>query len=112
MYLGTAESNFKEQVYNHRDLFNNDASTTITTLSKCVWELKEATNLSPTLAWSIAKKVLLYSDISKKCLLCLHQKLEIMNYPRPDKLVNKRSELISKSCHTNKFPFCNYKIKH
>ena len=49
------------------------------------------------------KKVLPYSNISKKCLPRLHEKLEIINYPRPDKLLNKRSELISKCRHANKF---------
>ena len=37
---------------------------------------------------------------------------EIFNYPRPDELLNKKSELISKCCHANKFLLCNYKTKH
>ena len=61
----------------------------VTTLPKYLWELKVALNLSLTLAWSIANKVLPYSDISKKCLLCLHEKLEIINYPQPDELLVK-----------------------
>ena len=51
----------------------------------------------------IAKKVLPYSNISKKCLLCLHEKLKIINYPLPEELLNKRAELISKCRHANKF---------
>ena len=35
-------------------------------------------------------------NVSKKCLLCLHEKLEMINYPRPEELLNKRCELISK----------------
>ena len=38
----------------------------------------------------------------KKCILCLHEKLEIVNYPHPEELLNKRSELVSKCQHTNK----------
>ena len=68
-------------------------------------------NLIATLVWSIAKKVPPYSNISKKCLMSLHEKLEIINYPRPDELLNKRSELISKCCHANKFLLRNYKAK-
>ena len=75
-------------------------------------ELKETSNSSPILVWFIAKKVPLYSNISKKCLLCLHEKLEIINYPRPEELLNKRSELISKCRHANKFLLPNYKTKH
>ena len=81
-------------------------------ISKYIWELKETSNLSPTLVWCIAKKVPPYSNISKKCLLCLHEELEIINYPRPDELLNKRSELIFKCRHANKFLLRNYKTKH
>ena len=37
-----------------------------------------------------------YSNISKKCLLCPHGRLEIINYPRPDELLDKRSAVLSK----------------
>ena len=112
VYLKTAEGDFKKQFYNHRKSFNNEGSANDTTLSKYVWELKETSNSSPTLVWSIAKKAPLYSNISKKCLLSLHEKLEIINYPRPEELLNKRSELISKCRHANKFLLRNYKTKH
>ena len=69
-------------------------------------------NLNLTLVGSIAKKVPTYSNISKKCLLCLHEKLETINYPRPEELLNRRSELISRCRHANKFLLFNYKTKH
>ena len=50
--------------------------------------------------------------ISKKCLLCLYEKLEIINYPRPEELLKKRSEQISKCRHANNFLLRNYKTKH
>ena len=103
VYLGTTEGDFKKRFYNHRKSFNNEGSSTDTTVSKYIRELKETSNSSPTLAWSIAEKVPPYSNISKKCLLCLHQKLEIINYPRPEELLNKRSELISRCRHANNF---------
>ena len=112
VYLGTAEGDFKKRFYNHRKSFNNEGSANDTTLSKYIWELKETSNSSPALVWSIAKKIPPYSNISKKCLLCLHEKLEIINYPRPEELLNKRSELISKCRHANKFLLRNYKTKH
>ena len=106
MYLGTAEGDFKKRFYNHRKSFNNEAITNDTTLAT----LKETSNLSPALAWTIAKKVPLYSNIYKKCLLCLHEKIETINYLRPDELLNKRSKLIPKWCrHSNKFVLRNYK---
>ena len=47
----------------------------------------------------------------KKCLLCLYEKLEIVNYPHPEELFNKRSELVSNFLHANKYLFNNYKAK-
>ena len=83
VYLGTAEGDFKKRFSNHRKSFNNEASANDTTLSKYICELKETLNSSSILVWSIAKKVPPYSNIYKRCLLCLYEKLEIINYPRP-----------------------------
>ena len=71
---------FKKGFYNHRKSSNNEASSNDTTFSKYIWEQKETSNLNPALVWTIAKSVLPYSNISKKCLLCLNEKLEIINY--------------------------------
>ena len=57
----------------------------------------------PTLEWSIVKSLPSYLNISKKSLLCLHEKLEIVNFEYQDHLLNKRSELISKCRHANKY---------
>ena len=73
----------------HRKSFNNEVSANYTTLSKYTWELKETSNLNPTLVWSIAKKVPPYSNISKNCLLCLHEKLEIIHCSRPDGSIDR-----------------------
>ena len=53
-----------------------------------------------------------YSNISKKCLLYLHEKLKIINGLRPDKLLNRRSKLTSQCCHASKFLLPNYKTNH
>ena len=50
-----------------------------------------------------------YWNISKRCLLCLHEKLLILNYQNPAELLNKRSKLMLKCCHENKFLLSNYK---
>ena len=112
VHLRTAEGDFKKRFHNHRKSFNKEDSTNDTTLSKYVWDLKETSNLNPTVAWSIANKVPPYSNIFKKFLLCLHEKLKIVNFPRPDELLNKRSELIFKCCRPDNFLLRNYKTKH
>ena len=45
----------------------------------------------------------------KECILCLHEKLEIVDYPQPEELLNKRSELVSKRRHASKILLNNYK---
>ena len=44
--------------------------------------------------WSVRKFVLRYSNITKKCFLCLHENLEIINYHNQEEVLYKRSELI------------------
>ena len=66
-----------KQFYNHRKSFNNEGSANNTTLSKYIWELKETSNSSPAIISSFTKKVPPYSNTSKKCLLCLHEKILI-----------------------------------
>ena len=50
-----------------------------------------------------------YNRVSKTCDLCLNEKLEILNFKDRDKLLNKRSELISKCRHFNKYLLKNMK---
>ena len=43
-----------------------------------------------------------FNTTKRKCYLCPNEKLEIASY-KGDNLLNKRSELISKFRHQNKF---------
>ena len=76
-------------------------------LSKYIWKLKNE-NKTYTLKWRIMKKSQAYRNGAKKCNLCLTEKLLIIS-GNPSKLFNKRSELISKCRHENKFYVKNYK---
>ena len=49
-----------------------------------------------------------YSNITKRCSLCLHEKLAIITYPYPDELLNRRSELVTKCRHKNKLLLKNF----
>ena len=61
------------------------------------------------LKWSIVKCETSYSHILKNFLLCIQEKLEIVNFEDQDHLLNKRSELISKCRHGNKYFLRNNK---
>ena len=65
--------------------------------------MKDKYDITPNLKWYIIKSVPGYSSISKRCMLCLHKKYEILNYPDQEELLNKRYELVSKCRHINKF---------
>ena len=109
IYIGTAEGNFKKRYYNHKTSSKNREKANDTTFSKYEWEVKDKYKETPSLKWSIVKSVPEYSNITKKCLLCLYEKLEIINYPNQEELLNKRSELILKCRHVNKYLLSNYR---
>ena len=77
-----------------------------TELSKYVWDLKN-TGIEPNLSWEIIDHASSYRNGSKSCNLCLTEKFHIITSKLP--LLNKRSELISKCRHVNKFLLSNYK---
>ena len=52
--------------------------------------------------WGIAMKSQKYVCASRKCDLCICEKLLIGRADTSD-LLNKRDELVSKCCHRNKF---------
>ena len=53
-----------------------------------------------------------YSNITKRYLLYVQEKSEILYYSNTGELLNKRSELIAKFRHANKYMFCNYKFNN
>ena len=79
-----------------------------TTLSSYMWHLKSVLSETPNLKWSIFRCVPPYSNISKKSLLCLYEKLEIVTLQNQKELLNKISQLLCKCSHANKFPLKNY----
>lgn len=56
--------------------------------------------------WTIICRARPYSNITKTCDLPTTEKLMIIN-SKPDELLNKRSELISKCCNESKFQLKN-----
>ena len=109
VYSGIAEGDFKKRFYNHTKSFRNKRYTNDTSLSKYMWEIKEKHQENPSLKWSIAKSVPAYSNIKKNCFLCLREKLEIVDYPHPEELLNKGSELVSKCQLASKYLLNTYK---
>ena len=106
-YYGTVEGPFKGRVNTHRTSFRHRKYEKSTKLSEYVWCLKDNDTPS-TIKWSVAKKSHPYTCGTRKCDLCLSEKLLIAQ-GNPAKLLNKRDELISKCRHRNKFTLTNFK---
>ena len=100
-YYGCCEMDFKARYYNHIQSFKNPSKRNQTELSKLIWNLKDAGH-SPAIKWSIACRATVYTCGMKQCHLCLSEKLAIL-LAKPDTLLNKRSELVAKCRHCNKF---------
>ena len=96
IYIGLAEGKWKHKYYNHKKSFSHKQYSHETTLSSYMWHLKETLDVTPNLKWSVVRCVTPYSNISKKSLLCLYEKLVIITYPR-------QHELFCKCRHENKY---------
>ena len=94
VYLGLAEGEWKSRFYNHRLSLKLKRHSSKKILSSYMWQLKIVSSETPNLKWSVLRCVLPYLNVSKKCLLCLYQKLEIGTYQNQKKLLNKISELL------------------
>ena len=107
-YIGISESNFKIRYNNHQNSFRNRKYQNIAELSKKVWELKD-NNQSFTISWKKLQGTDPFTPGKKKCNLCVTEKLYIIKHKVKfkEKLLNKKSEIISKRRHENKYMLRN-----
>ena len=109
IYYGITETKFKQQYANHIKSSKHEKHQRDAELSNELLSIKN-NNYSPIIIWQILRKHQTYNPIIKRCSLCLNQKLEIARYKRHN-LLNKRSEIINKCCHRNKFALAIYDSK-
>ena len=109
VYLGLTEGEFqKQRYYDHVKSFKNEFYINSPTLSSYIWEIKKRKNVTPTHTWEVLQTGKTYSNIARSSSLCLHEKLVIITYPYPNELLNRRSELVTKCRHENKFLLRNF----
>ena len=89
--------------------FNNIKYQTDTGLSNEYWNIVSAKKI-PNISWEILEIHKSYNQSSKRCLLCFNEKLAIALH-KDDNILNKRSEVISKCRHGNKYMLANYDSK-
>ena len=106
-YIGLTELAFKKRFSSHMNSIRHRKYENSTELSKHIWSLKDR-NQEYDITWSITNHATPYSNETKRCNLCLTEKLCIMKANKSS-LLNKRSELISKCRHENKYYLTNFK---
>jgi len=109
IYLGLCETTFKQRYSNHKRSFNIARYKNDTELSNEIWRLKSL-GIEAKIKWEIVRQCVPYDPQTKRCLLCLNEKLEIASY-QGDNLLNKRSEIISKCRHQLKYALARYDTK-
>ena len=110
IYIGSTEGSFKQRFYGHRCDMKNKENGNSTTLSKYVWERQEK-GKNVEIEWKILKKCRKYRSGSRKCNVCLSEKLEILKAARKgEKMLNKRNELMYKCLHRRKYTLASAKF--
>ena len=104
--IGMIANNFKQRYSNHLKSFRNEKYANETELSKHIWDIKRK-NKPFSLTWSVLKRAATYSAGGKRCNLCLEEKLMILKADKRN-LLNKRTEIISKCRHENRFYVKNF----
>ena len=102
IYYGLTEREFKDRYDEHKSAFKHRDSDKQTALSNHVWHLKDQ-GLEPKVKWSIKTRGFTFSSGSKQCDLCLSEKHSILYAKEPERLLNKRHELLNGCKHKGKY---------
>jgi hypothetical protein len=105
-YVGLTENDFKQRFGNHQQSFRHDRYRTQTELSKHIWGLKDR-GADFEISWKILRHAKPYSNVAKRCSLCIMEKFLIICKPAMASL-NKRTELISTCRHAAKYKLRNF----
>lgn len=104
-YIGSTEKTFKQRFYGHKSDINNSANRTNTALANYIWSVKDRGDV-PVIRWEILRLCKEYKTGTRKCDVCLTEKLMILKEKGPNSL-NKRSELMYTCPHRRKFRLSN-----
>jgi len=109
VYIGLCATTFKKRYANHKKSFNTEKYKNSTALSNEFWRIKELKG-QPVIKWKILRSSRSYNPNSKKCRLCSSEKYEIATF-KENNILNKRSEVISKCRHQNKYSLSSHDTK-
>ena len=101
LYKGITERETKERMKEHKKHFSNRKYRGESELAKEVWRIKDEGG-APEVTWKIIRRAKTYNPNTKRCTLCLHEKLAIAEHEGKD-MLNKRSETVAKCMHQRKY---------
>ena len=108
IYYGSTKNEFKTRFNKHMNTFDTNLTKSSTTLARHVQYLKRR-KIKHKITWSIHAKAHSFSSGSKKCDLCITEKLTILKAD-PRTLLNKRDELLAKCPHNHCFFLSSIKV--
>ena len=108
-YYGASEGELKSRYNNHTQSSRNISHINDTELSKYIW-MFQVNGIDFHLKWSIKSYASRYKCGTRRCDLCLTEKM-IIALPDPKVLLNKRTELILRCRHRSKFVLNSVKQK-
>jgi len=102
-YYGLTEGPFKTRYNGHTHSFRSESCRSETELSKYIWDLKDS-NRPYKIEWNIAQRAVPYRCGSRRCDVCLTEKM-IIALADPTSTLNKRAEIVSTCRHRAKFRY-------
>ena len=104
VYIGQTCRPFKMRFYEHTMAIKDKTKPQATALSNYIHQLKEE-GKEYEIKWSIKSRAPPYINGARQCLLCLREKTDIC-LTDPKRLLNNRSEMLSKCIHR-----ANYELR-
>ena len=105
-YYGLSEPEFKSRYANHKSSLKYPSKRNTTELSKYYWELRDkgVDKKDIKVDWRIERQAHKYKCGTRRCDLCLTEKLVIALADKST-MLNKRSEIISACPHRTKYRY-------
>jgi hypothetical protein len=108
VYKGITSTTWKDRYGNHLKSFNHEIYEKETELSKEIWRIKRK-NKEFRIRWRLIKQFRPYDPLTKRCTLCLKEKIAILEHEGSNQL-NKRSEIIGSCRHKQKHMMSVYDV--
>ena len=110
-YIGCTVDTFKSRYGNHKASFDDISKKNATELSKHIWTFgpNPRQRAPHRKEWTIVSRGIPYSNVSKRCDLCLEERYWIMFKP-VEATLNKRNQIIASCRHKKKYLISEVKV--